>query len=116
MPWTDRLFQRVRAVNLALSEIQPLHPDMRLDAAAQQLVSQVRKSLPVVDDDNRVVGILTETAPAITTREHAGFRDIGHAFHRHEGRGMPVVDEEGRLKGLLLRKDFIKARHLKDLL
>ena len=151
----DRLFQRVRAAQLMLEDIQPLHPDTRLDAAALQLVSQGRKSLPVVDEHNRVMGILTErdflrrlqvdtflelllklvadrnlfthrchetpvsqamTAPAITIREQAGFRDIVHAFHRHEGRSMPVVDDEGHLKGLLLRKDFIKARNLEDLL
>lgn len=151
----DRLFQRVRAGRLMLPTIQPLHPDTRLDAAARQLVSQGRKGLPVVNEDNRVLGVLTETdflrrlrvssflelllklvadqslfthrchetpvseamtAPAITITEQAGFRDIVRAFHRHEGRSMPVVDDEGRLKGLLLRKDFIKAHHLEDLL
>lgn len=151
----NRVFRWVRAAHLMLSEIRPLRPDTYLDAAAQQLVSQGRKSLPVIDDDNRVVGMLTETdflrrlrvdsflelllelaggqslfthrchetpvseamtAPAISIGEQAGFRDIVHAFHRHEGRSMPVVDDEGRLKGLLLRKDFIKAHHLEDLL
>jgi CBS-domain-containing membrane protein len=151
----DRLFQRVRAAHLMLSEIRPLQPDTRLDVAAQQLVSQARKSLPVVDDENHVVGMLTETdflrrlqvdsflelllklvadrslfthrchetpvseamtAPAITIAEQAGFREIVRAFHRYEGRSMPVVDDEGRLKGLLLRKDFVKAHHLEDLL
>ncbi len=151
----ERLFQRVRAAQLMLKDIQPLHPDTRLDVAAQQLVSQGRKSLPVVDADNRVVGMLTETdflrrlrvdsflelllklvtdqslfthrchetpvseamtAPAITIAEQTRFRDIIHAFHRHEGRSMPVVDEDGHLIGLLLRKDFIKAHHLEDLL
>jgi CBS domain-containing protein len=29
---------------------------------------------------------------------------------------MPVVDEAGRLRGLLLRKDFLAAFHLEDLL
>lgn len=29
---------------------------------------------------------------------------------------MPVVDDQGRLRGLLLRKDFIKAYHLEELL
>jgi len=151
----DRWFQSVRVTQLMLEDIQPLHPDTRLDEAALQLVSQGRKSLPVVDENRRVVGILTEkdflrrlrvdsflelliklvkdqslfthrchetlvneamTTPAITIDERAGFRDILHAFHRHEGRSMPVVDAEDRLKGLLLRKDFIKAHHLEDLL
>jgi hypothetical protein len=29
---------------------------------------------------------------------------------------MPVVDTDGRLQGLLLRKDFVRACHLEDLL
>lgn len=151
----DRLFQRVHAVHLMLPDIQPLHPDTRLDVAAQQLVAQGRKSLPVVDKNNRVTGMLTETdflhrlqvdsflelllklvrdpdrfthrcheaivsdamtTPAITIGEQAGFREILHSFHRIEGRSLPVVDDKGCLKGLLLRKDFIRAHHLQDLL
>jgi len=56
------------------------------------------------------------TAPAVSVRETTGFADIIAAFHRHEGRSMPVVDELGRLRGLLLRKDFLAAFHLEDLL
>jgi CBS domain-containing protein len=56
------------------------------------------------------------TAPPVTVTEDAGFREIVSAFHTHEGRSMPVVDTQGRLKGLLLRKDFLKSYHLKDLL
>lgn len=151
----DRLFQQVTAAALMLTDIQPLHPDTRLDEAARQFVSQGRKSLPVVDDETKLVGILTETdflrrlrvdsflelllklvtdqgvfthrchetvvgtamtAPVFSIRAQAGFRDIVHAFHGHEGRSMPVVDGEGRLQGLLLRKDFIRAHHLEDLL
>jgi CBS-domain-containing membrane protein len=56
------------------------------------------------------------TAPPVTVTEDAGFREIVSAFHAHEGRSMPVVDAQGRLKGLLLRKDFLKSYHLEDLL
>jgi CBS-domain-containing membrane protein len=151
----DRLFRRVHAVHLMLPDIRPLYPDTRLDVAAQQMVAQGRKSLPVVDENNCVTGMLTETdflrrlqvdsflelllklvtdqtqfthrchetpvgeamtAPAITIAEQAGFREILHTFHRHEYRSMPVVDDKGHLKGLLLRKDFIKVHHLEDLL
>jgi CBS-domain-containing membrane protein len=55
------------------------------------------------------------TAPAITVGGDAGFGEIIAAFHRHDGRGMPVVDGSGRLLGLLLRKDFIDAYHLESL-
>jgi len=151
----ERLFRRVHAAQLMLPDVRPLHPDTRLDVAAQQLVSQGRKSLPVVDENNCVTGMLAETdflrrlqvdsflelllqlvtdqtrfthrchetqvreamtAPAITITEQAGFREILRTFHRHEYRSVPVVDDTGHLKGLLLRKDFIRAHRLEDLL
>lgn len=47
------------------------------------------------------------TAPAVTVSRDAGFPEIIAAFHQHEGRSVPVVDGDGRLLGLLLRKDFV---------
>ena len=41
--------------------------------------------------------------------------EILEAFHRHGGRSMPVVGADGRLLGLLLRKDFLAAYKLKEL-
>lgn len=49
------------------------------------------------------------TAPAVGVGSQAGFREIMGAFRRHAGRSMPVVDADGRLLGLLLRKDFLQA-------
>jgi CBS domain-containing membrane protein len=49
------------------------------------------------------------TAPAVTVGVDAGFVEIMQAFGRHPGRSTPVVDGEGRLAGLLLRKDFIAS-------
>jgi CBS-domain-containing membrane protein len=49
------------------------------------------------------------TAPAITVRPEAGFREMMAAFRRHAGRSMPVADAQGKLRGLLLRKDFLEA-------
>jgi CBS domain-containing membrane protein len=54
------------------------------------------------------------TTPAITVGEDAGFAVTIAAFHRHQGRSMPVVDGDGRLLGLLLRKDFLSACHLEN--
>ena len=56
------------------------------------------------------------TRDPVTVSDDAGFRDILEAFRAHDGRSMPVVDAEGRLCGLLLRKAFIEAHHLEDLL
>ncbi|BCB25970.1 hypothetical protein SKTS_08560 [Sulfurimicrobium lacus] len=55
------------------------------------------------------------TAPAVTVAGDAGFSEIIRAFRQHDGRGIPVVDGDGRLLGMLLRKDFITAYHLEPL-
>jgi CBS-domain-containing membrane protein len=57
----QRLFALIRADRLMLGEIEPLRPAMHLDAAAGMLMRRGLKSLPVVDDDGGVAGILTET-------------------------------------------------------
>jgi CBS domain-containing membrane protein len=151
----DRLFHHVRAGKLLHTEIEPLRPDTRMDEAARIMAGQGRKGLPVVDDDNCVIGMLTETdflhrlkantflqlllrlvaddgvfthrchetpvrdamtSPAVSVTRDAGFREIISAFHAHAGRSMPVVDDQGRLQGLLLLKEFVKTYHLEELL
>lgn len=57
----ERLFRQVRAGSLMRREIEPLRPNTPLDEAARILVEQKRKSLPVVDTDGYVIGMLTET-------------------------------------------------------
>jgi IMP dehydrogenase len=82
--------------------------------------------IPITDEDGRLVGILTNrdlrfeddhsqpiarlmthaplvTAPVGTTLEQA--REI---LHRHKIEKLPVVDERGRLKGLITVKDIQK--------
>jgi len=46
------------------------------------------------------------TAPAVTVALDADFRAIVSAFHAHVGRSMPVVDDRGGMRGLLLRKEL----------
>lgn len=47
------------------------------------------------------------TAPVTAVGPNADFRAMLLAFRRHPGRTMPVVDGDGRLLGLLLRKDLL---------
>lgn len=49
------------------------------------------------------------TTPVVTVPEDAGFGEIIAAFATHEGRSMPVAGADGRLRGLLHRKDFLGA-------
>lgn len=55
------------------------------------------------------------TKPPVTVRADAGFMAIVEAFHCHPGRSMAVVDADGQLLGLLLRKDFFAAYKLREL-
>lgn len=57
----QRLFSHISAGNLMRVGAQPLRPEMRMDQAARLLVRQGLKSLAVVDDAGRVVGVLTES-------------------------------------------------------
>jgi CBS-domain-containing membrane protein len=148
----ERLFSGVTAARLMRTAIEPLRPDTTLDKAAKVLADSDSKGLPVVDDDGRVIGMLTETdflkrlkvksflelllrmidssfefvhrchetrvsaamtQPAVTVNEDAGFVEIMEAFHRHGGRSMPVVGANGKLVGLLARKDFFAPYKLK---
>lgn len=143
-----RLTGNITAGNLMRPGVKPLTPEMYLDVAAKALVNSGYKALPVVDANDRVIGMLTEndflkrlnvdtflelllimldesfelkyccyettvsmamTAPAITVTKDAGFLEVASAFHKHVGRSVPVVDSDGRLLGLLLRKDFMGA-------
>jgi CBS-domain-containing membrane protein len=145
---TGRLLAGLSAGGLARPVARGLPPGMMLDEAARAIVASGYKGLPVVDDDGRVVGMLTETdylsrlqagtflelllrmvenscevshrchetpvreamtTPAVTVRPESSLRETMAAFRRHPGRSMPLADAQGRLAGLLLRKDFLDA-------
>ena len=103
-----------------------LRPDDTL-AAAEALMSRYHISgIPITDNDGRLVGILTNrdtrfvepgpqpiadfmtsdsliTAPVGTSLEEAKA-----ILHRHRIEKLPLVDREGRLKGLITVKDILK--------
>lgn len=149
----ERLFRGLTAGRLMRTGIAGLGPATPLGAAARSFVRQGVKTLPVIDPDGRVLGVLTETdvlrqlgadsflelllqliegdgtlgdrgqdkatsammtTPAVTVTEEAGLREMMTAFRRHPGRGMPVVDAQGRCSGVLLRKDFLTACQLEE--
>jgi CBS-domain-containing membrane protein len=50
----------------------------------------------------------TMTQPAVTVGPDAEFMEVMKSFGGHQGRSMPVAGADGRLLGLLLRKDFLR--------
>ena len=104
-----------------------LPPDAPVAAALQIMETYRISGVPVTDEDGRLVGILTNrdlrfedntarpvsdlmtsaelvTVPVGTTLEQA--RAV---LHQHKIEKLPVVDPDGRLKGLITVKDISKT-------
>lgn len=127
---------------LMTREVRTVVRDTALDSALREMARRRVTSLPVVDRDGRVVGILSEAdvlrryasadprahlrpaAPAPpwpraveevmtpevgTTGEGADVADVAREMARHGWKSVPVVDDEGRLVGLLSRSDVLAA-------
>ena len=103
-----------------------IHPDEAVGEALGLMRKFKIGGVPVIDDAGRLVGILTNrdlrfeprldlpvrdmmtkdkliTAPVGTTLEQA--REI---LHKHKIEKLPVVDDDGYLKGLITVKDIMK--------
>jgi IMP dehydrogenase len=103
-----------------------LRPDARVAEALALMANYRISGVPITDAEERLVGILTNrdlrfeddqgrpvsdlmtgeglvTVPVGTTLEEA--RAV---LHRHKIEKLPVVDEDGRLKGLITVKDIEK--------
>lgn len=79
--------------------------------------------LPVVDEDDKVVGVITGTdladgavsagqlmsRPAVTVRPQDSIVDAARSMARHRVERLPVVDEEDRLIGIVTRRDLLRV-------
>ncbi|MGB2953050.1 MAG: IMP dehydrogenase [Gaiellaceae bacterium] len=109
-----------------------LPPDAPVAAALELMATYHISGVPITDEEGRLVGILTNrdlrfeadeaqpvsslmtdrdlvTAPVGTTLDEA--REI---LHRHKIEKLPVVDSDGRLKGLITVKDLRKRIEFPD--
>jgi CBS domain-containing membrane protein len=87
---------------------------LNVDTFLQLLLSMLDEAFELKHRCHETPVSKAMTAPAITVGKDAGFAETIAAFHRHDGRSLPVVDSDGRLLGLLLRKDFLSAYHLEN--
>ena len=103
-----------------------LSPEDQVQRALALMGQYHISGLPVVDDTNRLVGILTnrdlrfeenanKTVDEVMTREGlvtallgTSLEEARDILHRHRIEKLPVVDEEGVLKGLITVKDIQK--------
>jgi IMP dehydrogenase len=104
-----------------------VRPDATL-GDADALCARFRISgVPVVDDSGRLLGIVTNRdmafesdqarqvrevmtpMPLVTGKVGISGVDAMALLRRHKIEKLPLVDDEGRLKGLITVKDFVKA-------
>ncbi|MFC5186743.1 IMP dehydrogenase [Actinomadura harenae] len=107
-------------------------PDATL-ADVQQLCATYRISgVPVIDEDRRLLGIITNRdmrfeddpsrpvrdlmtpSPLHTAPEGISGDDALTLLRRHKIEKLPIVDDAGRLTGLITVKDFVKSDEFPD--
>src|SRR6187455_2374839 len=106
---------------------------VRPDATIREVIALTRakgiSGLPVTADGNQVVGIITHRdirfeeqldlpvskvmtpkEKLVTVRENTSREEVLQILHRHRIEKVPVVDGNGRLRGMITVKDIQKAR------
>ncbi len=106
---------------------------VRPDATIRDVIALTRakgiSGLPVTSDGNQVVGIITHRdirfeeqldlpvskvmtprEKLVTVRENTPREEVLQILHRHRIEKVPVVDGDGRLRGMITVKDIQKAR------
>ncbi len=103
-----------------------VHPDATL-ADADALMSEFKISgVPVVDGHNKLLGILTNRdmrfeknmkkradevmtkMPLVTAKKGISLDDAADIMHKHKIEKLPIIDDDGFLKGLVTIKDIKK--------
>jgi IMP dehydrogenase len=104
-----------------------INPDQKLFAALELMKRFEISGLPVVADDGRLVGILTNrdvrferhldqpvrnlmTTSLITAHEGLSLEQSKELLHKNRIEKLLVIDKEGRLRGLITIKDIEKAQ------
>ncbi len=103
-----------------------VHPDATL-AEAERLMSEYKISgVPVVDENMKLLGILTNRdmrfekdfskrvsevmtkMPLVTAKPGITLEEAAERMNEHKIEKLPIIDEEGHLKGLVTIKDIKK--------
>lgn len=120
----------MRVDEICTQDVRDCRPEQSLADAARMLWETDCGSLPVVDDQRRVVGVITDrdicmatcvrsvrasnvrvreamTQPAITCRAEDTIEDAMSTMAVHRIRRLPVVGTAGRLAGVLSVHDIL---------
>jgi len=112
-----------------------IHPKATLEQL-DEICGQYRVSgLPVIDEDRTLLGIITNRdlrfvpvaewshrlvgdvmtpMPLITGHEGIDREEATRLLRQHKRERLPIVDDQGRLTGLITVKDFVKSEQFPD--
>lgn len=124
--------KQVRAVKRAENGmiLNPISitPDRKVSDALAMMAEFKIGGIPVVDSDNKLVGIVTNRdlrfeksmekligevmtkENLVTTRQTANLEDAAEILQQHKIEKLPVVDSNNKLIGLITYKDITKAK------
>ena len=114
------------AKQLMTSEVLTAKPPDSIKVAAEVFAEKGFDHLPVVNEENKVIGIVTSwdvavalgndkekvedilTSKVVTAEENEPVDSVARKLQKHEISGMPVIDTEQHLKGIITSEDLSK--------
>ena len=104
---------------------------MPLDQVAKMMVQNDCGEIPVVDENDRVIGVVTDrdivcrivaksqnpsqqtvescmTRPAVTVQEDAPIEQVVSIMEKHQIRRVPVTNDGGRCSGIISQADLAR--------
>jgi CBS-domain-containing membrane protein len=150
----ERVLQRIPVRDIMTTPVITIGPDADIHNASQILTDHKISGLPVVDEENIVIGIITEadilemtginrghtirdlirhllgepvqpipegtslkkfmSTPAITIDPDADIRRAAKIMIDRKVKRLPVVDDQGKLLGIVSRSDIVRQVGVND--
>ncbi|MEU8619097.1 CBS domain-containing protein [Streptomyces sp. NPDC048623] len=116
--------KHLKVADLMTAHVVSAVPATSFREVAKQLAEHDITGLPVVDEDDHVVGVVSEsdllarreltavdlmTTPVITVHAEEPAADAARLMVRRGVERLPVVDEEERLVGIVTRRDLLRV-------
>jgi IMP dehydrogenase len=115
-------------VMIKRKDMYTINPKKRIALARLRMLRQGVGALPVVDDNNNLVGIITlrdidlagertndlfaedlMTTDVITRGENTSISEIAEAMDRTSIQRIPIIDKDGKLIGLVTQSVVIRS-------
>ncbi|MFW6091065.1 MAG: CBS domain-containing protein [Actinomycetota bacterium] len=117
---------RTLVADVMTADVAAVEPSTPARTIAGLLDARKISAVPVVDRDSRVVGVVSEadvlhhrytarnaeqimTKPAVTVRRDQPAVAAARLMEQHRIKRLPVVDDYGRLAGIVSRSDLVHA-------